>query len=150
MLFLHFKNTLTPATTPTTRRKRDKTPIKEEKESSPRPTTTKVNGNEPNEPSTSSSVRRPSYENEPSARRRNSRGLEILGIGATSTRSKSPRRRSPNPTMSRTRSPAPDARNYKYWMMVDWTPEVFENLNKAFGYFFCVMKSTVSDNEIST
>ena len=106
--------------------KRDKTPIKELASGSG---TTKINGNEPSELAASTSTRKASIDNIPSTGRRPSRGLEILGIGATSTRSKSPRRRSPNPTMSRSRSPAPNARKYKYWMMVDWTPEVTNQLN---------------------
>ena len=80
---------------------------------------TKCNINHSNEPEASTAPRRPSQEG-----RRSSRGLEILGIGATSQRGNSPRVRSPNPTTSRTREAAHEARQYKYWMMVDWTPEV--------------------------
>ena len=79
----------------------------------------KCNANHSDEPAASTAPRRPSQEG-----RRPSRGLEILGIGATTQRGNSPRIRSPNPTTSRTREAAHEARQYKYWMMVDWTPEV--------------------------
>ena len=79
----------------------------------------KSNINHSNEPEPSSATRRPSQEG-----RRLSRGLEILGIGATSQRGNSPRIRSPNATTSRTREAAHEERKFKYWMMVDWTPEV--------------------------
>ena len=106
--------------------KEDKESVKEEKDATSGPSTSKFNGNDTKEPEASSTTRKPSHENIPSTGRRRSRGLEILGIGEPSTRSKSPRRRSPNSTTSRNRSPAPGTRNYKYWMMVDWTPEVID------------------------
>ena len=93
--------------------------IPEEKENSTVPLT-KTNGDGPEKIHNSTE----SSQHRDSTGRRPSRGLEILGIGATRHGSKSPRQRSKSPNMSRTRSPPADVRQYKYWMMVDWTPEV--------------------------
>ena len=73
--------------------KEDKESIKEEKDATSGPSKSKFNGNDTKEPEASSTTRKPSHENIPSTGRRRSRGLEILGIGEPSTRSKSPRRR---------------------------------------------------------
>ena len=63
-----------------------------------------------------------------SAGRRNSKGLEILGIGTNLQKGKCTTSRTSNATNSSARSPAPDERLYKYWMMVEWSPDVrYEN-----------------------
>ena len=59
-----------------------------------------------------------------SAGRRNSKGLEILGIGTNLQKAKCTTSRTSNATNSSSRSPAPDKRLYKYWMMVEWSPDV--------------------------
>ena len=59
-----------------------------------------------------------------SASRRNSKGLEILGIGTNLQKAKSTTSRTSNATNSSAQGPAPDERLYKYWMMVEWSPDV--------------------------